>query len=468
MSARRAFWRRSGSSGGCAPVSTSAVSALQPDEWDEVRQFLRAVMREGEKIEAFCRRVGLPYLPTWGLLTHRHLPSPKTAAKLRVALGAHLPPMPGEDTDFLTDTQVAAMLGVSRGRVAHLKRDGVIASVGSGRNGVFYLRPQVEALCEQRDRAKAAAVPRVLAPRHCRRCKRPLTSNSQLNYCSRWCSDSRKGPAFSPQTALGRAVNERREVSGKGLTKFAEEIGIDVQTLKKVLTDEPIWIATFNKINAALGGSLPPPTSTVNDVRSEEGKQLLKRLGKKHPFKSSDAKLKANATRRGSKRSVESIAKQRRTHETSPAWAGLIEGLRARKNSPEWHARLFLISHLRTIQELSDGQLNQLARDAVSHLGSKGFSYFTVKVVLDLWRPTLIKRGLKRPGGRPRKDEKFRADTLHALMREEGWDGSKETRPRGFDQRLAVRLNLPLLHRAGQRWRERHSPDCPECTPSSE
>jgi hypothetical protein len=435
------------------------------DEWEETRQAIRGQLLPGEKIETLCRRTGLPYIPTWELLNYRRAPSLKTVAIFREVLGPLVPLMPGEGRDFVTDTEAAEILGLSRAMVHRLKSKGVIKAVGPG-NRVLYLRSTIEALRDERRRA-AASRPKTLEARKCRRCRRDLPKRKQQKYCSRLCSNARKRPVFFPKTALGKDVNGLWEASGLGLTEFAKSAcRIAVETLKKILKDEPIWSATFERLNETLGGDLHPPAQTINDIRSEEGKQRLEELGKKHPFKSAENRAKANETRRGSTRKPEAIAKQVLTHETSPRWAAHMENLHARKGSPEWHARLFLARLLRITRQPSDELLHQWLIEAVASFKELGFEKMTPEAMYSVWRRTLVKIGRLRPGGRPR--EEARHQIVIDLMAKRGLTPA-DSMPRGFwpvafaAVRNAGEEGILDSHEKLSSWWDNHKRSCFAC-----
>jgi DNA-binding CsgD family transcriptional regulator len=367
----------------------------------------------------------------------------------------------GQADDTLTSAETGRLLGVTRQTLGVFKKTGVItpSSVAMGRRGDRYLRSDVEALTAQRAQLAAKALGDH-EPKRCWRCDRPL-SGRQHRYCSNRCRDARQRPDHRPKTARGKFICEEWEKSDKSLRKFAKSIGLSHHTVRNLIADKPARKTTLVQLQSIFGDRLPAG-EVVNDQWSAHAKSLLS--GADPIWKrvhTPEGRAKRAATRRGLPIPEAVKAKARATRSTSPVWHQHMARSREVMSSARMRALQALGNRLRRRTASPDNAVLKTWADEVAVQ-----LQLTPEAVLTLWRPLLVKRGLRGRAGRPRLEKRHQL-ILDLMTRHRV--GPADRMPRGFWAEAVETITEaegdgpPVEAQLIRQWWIDHKPACPSC-----
>jgi hypothetical protein len=438
-------------------------------------RFLEERWREsGKTRKDFAQDISISYADLKARLYSSKLPSTKTLAKLRATFGDQLPSAPGEVAGTVTFTEVTTILGVSETTVGDLKNQGKLTPVVGGRYGVVYSRAEVEALRDERAKLGLPRASDTLTPREKRECAflgcdrvfkyRPANPS---NFCSASCRDKTIIGRAIPKTKFGQFLQSEYRKSEQGLAEFSRRISLKVETLVALVDGRSPTDKTVAKLKAVFGDRLPS-VSTANEAFRQRGKQRLTSMyiRGEAPGHSPEARAKRAEALRGREMPAEVRAKISAGWKTSPAALAYAEAQRERNRSTKGRALSILGIRLRRRNpEPSKVVLQQWADDVAPQL------QLAADVLLALWRPILIERGLRNPGGRPAKTARCQliADELLRLPAER-----RRRVPNDFWPRVARLVseaegiaNPPLDAMGPKVWKSRHRnhPGCALFTP---
>jgi len=414
----------------------------------------------------FSERLPIPKSSFTAIVYSDAYPAQKTLDSLRTVFGDRLPITADVRPDLVTPTEAAALLDTSINEVSRFKREGRISPTENIGRRIYYRRSDILALREQRAATPPRGGPQPQVERLCPICRgsfKDYVSEPRI-YCSLRCRDTARLRHPSPKTAFGKFIRDEWIRSGENLTVFARGLSLGGWVIRSLLDDHPPADTTLAKLRAAFGDHLPPVTSS-NELHRVEGRRRIQErlaagLEPMPGTRAPESIVKRAASHRGYKPRPETIAKTRESQKSSPAWQEHMARNRKRMSSPSWRALTSLVRRLSGNPTPDDAALKQWAGPVAERL------HLTSEAILALWRPTLVKRGLKGRAGRPRLRHRHQL-VLEVIARHGVTPADRM--PRGFWEEVFANVvslegeSAPRDTQSIRQWWIDHKPACASC-----
>jgi hypothetical protein len=287
---------------------------------------------------------------------------------------------------------------------------------------------------------------------------RPRTDREQQRiYCSTDHRDKARRPWLrQPPNEFGRFLHSEWRQSEKSVLAYSRDLGISRDALRGMLGGRMPAESSVAKLRVVFGDRLPA-TVTVNEVHREYARLNLHGIKLAH---TPEAIAKNAAARRGRKQSPEWIAAREASRLSSPAGRASIARMVQRMQSPEGRAVGSLLRRLKVDATPTAATLEAWANINAARLN------LTREAVMTLWRPTLVKHGLIRSGGRPRLGK--RHQLIIELMAHHAVTPA-DRMPRGFWSEALVSVSdsegdsAPRDTQSVRQWWIDHKSSCAAC-----